>query len=105
LPTNDPSSPLPGTDAGGTINGCSLPFFATANYGDGPSDYGVGGANNQTIEIPSGQDYAWAFYGCFLNVYDSESNWRADGSELVGRQRPQLLGVADCIHRRSHYQR
>ncbi|MGA8875874.1 MAG: hypothetical protein WB555_10085 [Candidatus Korobacteraceae bacterium] len=69
---NDPQSPLPGTDGGSSpkINGCSLPFFATKNYDNGPSDYATPGANNQTIEIPSGQDYAWAFYGCFLNVYD-----------------------------------
>jgi hypothetical protein len=66
----NPSSPLPGTDGSGHINGCSLPFFATANYDAGPSDYASGGANNQTIEIPDGHDYAWAFYGCFLNVYD-----------------------------------
>jgi len=69
---NDPQGPKPGTD-GSTppnINGCSLPFFATNNYDNNPSDYEAGGANNQTIEIPSGQDYAWAFYGCFLNVYD-----------------------------------
>jgi hypothetical protein len=47
-----------------------VPFFATANYDAGPSDYSAGGANNQPIEIPSGHDYAWAFFGCFLNVYD-----------------------------------
>jgi len=64
-----PSSPLPGTDGGGTINGCSLPFFATANFGASPTDYAAGGVNNQTIEIPTG-DYTWAFFGCFLNVYD-----------------------------------
>jgi hypothetical protein len=68
---DDPQSPLPGTDASGNINGSSLPFFATANYDDSPSDYGPGGVNNQTIVIPSGNDYAWAFYGCFLNVYDT----------------------------------
>ncbi|MGP0071106.1 MAG: hypothetical protein ACLPWF_04135 [Bryobacteraceae bacterium] len=72
---NNPSSPLPGTDGSGNINGCSLPFFATANYDNSPSDYGTGGANNQTIEIPSGQTYAWAFYGCFLNVNDATNEF------------------------------
>jgi len=66
---NDPQSPLPGTDGHGNINGCSLPFFATANYNASPSDYSAGGINNQTIDIPTG-DYAWAFYGCFLNAND-----------------------------------
>ncbi len=70
---NDPQSPLPGTNGSGGVNGCSLPFFATANYDNSPTDYNSGGANNQTITIPSGQDYAWAFYGCFLNVYDNNN--------------------------------
>lgn len=67
---SDPSIPLPGTDGSGNINGCSLPFFATANFDAGPTDYSAGRVNNQTIEIPTGHDYTWAFFGCFLNVYD-----------------------------------
>ena len=67
---SDPSFPRPGTDGSGHINGCSLPFFATANYTNNPTDYNPGGANNQTIIIPHKHDYAWAFFGCFLNVYD-----------------------------------
>ena len=73
--SNNPQSPLPGTDGSGNVNGCSLPFFATANYNDSPSDYATGGANNQPISIPSGQDYAWAFYGCFLNVNDASNEF------------------------------
>jgi len=70
LPAGSPSaptSPLPGTDAGGTINGCSLPYFAAADE----SDLTSGGANLQTIIIPTGHDKTWAYFGCFLNVYDS----------------------------------
>ena len=70
---NDPQGPLPGTDSIGNINGCSLPFFATTNYTNSPSDYGSGGVNNQSITIPTGNDYAWAFFGCFLNVYDTSN--------------------------------
>ncbi len=73
--STNPLSPQPGTDGNGNVNGCSLPCFATANYNDGPSDYDPGGANNQTIEIPSNQDYAWAFYGCFLNVNDATNEF------------------------------
>jgi hypothetical protein len=69
-----PQSPLPGT-GGGVINGCSLPFFANANFADNPTDYNSNGANNQTITIPAGQDYAWAFYGCFLNVWDTSNQY------------------------------
>jgi hypothetical protein len=70
-----PESPLPGTDGSGNINGCSLPFFAAANLVNNPTDYSSGGANNQTIAIPSGHDYAWAFYGCFLNVWDNSNTY------------------------------
>jgi hypothetical protein len=79
---NDPTNPLPGTAGNGTINGSTLPFFATANYDNSPSDYTSGGANNQNIAIPGGHDYAWAFFGCFLNVYD-------DGNK-IGGQTPQF---------------
>ncbi len=51
----------------------TIPFFATSNTPDfsSPTDpeYGPGGANNQTIEIRQG-DAQWAYFGCFLNVYD-----------------------------------
>jgi hypothetical protein len=70
-----PESPLPGTDGSGNINGCSLPFFASANLIDGPSDYQAAGINNQTITMPPTHDYAWAFYGCFLNVWDNANTY------------------------------
>ena len=72
---NDPQSPTPGTDGSGNVNGCSLPFFASANYDASPNDYGAGGANNQTIVIPGTNDYAWAFFGCFLNVNDATNKF------------------------------
>jgi hypothetical protein len=71
---DDPAFPLPGTDKNGTVNGCSLPFFATENYNAAPTDYNPGGPNNQTIEIPNG-DYTWAFYGCYLNVNDKTNTF------------------------------
>jgi hypothetical protein len=71
----DPESPLPGTDGNHNINGCSLPFFANANFVDGPNDYSTTGINNQTIVMPSMHDYAWAFYGCFLNVWDNANTY------------------------------
>ena len=43
----------------------TIPFFATGNYpvlNDAP--------NNQTITINQG-DTQWAYFGCFLNLYDS----------------------------------
>jgi hypothetical protein len=72
---NDPTAPLPGTDASGNINGCTLPFFADPNQLDlqpatmaNPNPpYGV---NNRNIIIPMGSDTIWTYFGCFLNVYD-----------------------------------
>ena len=99
---NNPSSPLPGTNGKGVINGCSLPFFATANFDANPSDYQPApkGANNQTIEIPSGQGaegYAWAFYGCFLNVNDA-SNIFGSPPGLVQPVQQWLVGaVHSCL--------
>ena len=94
---NDPLSPLPGTDGSGAINGCSLPFFATANYDDNPSDYAPppNGVNNQNIEIPSG-DYAWAFYGCFINVNDA-TNQFGDASSPFGLH-PVQYWLAGAAH-------
>jgi hypothetical protein len=69
-PTTAEGVPSAGTDLSGTVNGCTLPFFATENYNADPTDYNAPGVNNQPVAIPSGQDYVWAFFGCFLNVYD-----------------------------------
>jgi hypothetical protein len=42
----------------------TIPFFATGNY---PQTNDT--ANNQTITIEQG-DAQWAYFGCFLNLYD-----------------------------------
>ncbi len=51
----------------------TFPFFATGNAPNLSStsnpEYGTGGVNNRRIEITSG-DQAYAYFGCFLNVYD-----------------------------------
>lgn len=67
----------------------TLPFFATGNL-SGNTDYGAGGPNNRTITIPSG-DAVWAYFGCFLNLYDS-------GNVIDGRQIQQWLnGTHHCL--------
>jgi hypothetical protein len=101
----NPASPLPGTDGSGNINGCSLPFFATANFDNTPSDYNTPGANNQTIAIPTG-DYTWAFYGCFLNVNDATNEF-GDPASPYGRHPVQhwLAGSAhNCLVGQIAYQ-
>jgi hypothetical protein len=55
------------------VGNVTVPFFATGNY-EANSDFGVNtdytgnSINNQPVPIgPSGQ--AWAYYGCYLNIY------------------------------------
>lgn len=57
-----PASPLVG--AGNN----TIPFFATGNF-SGNTDYINGGINNKNITLNAG-DSAWAYFGCFLNLYD-----------------------------------
>ena len=87
LASNDaagkPGSPLMG--AGNT----TIPFFATNNF-SGQTDY-AGGPNIQTLTIPDHQDQLWAYYGCFLNLYDS-------GNVINGAQvQTYLNGTHHCI--------
>jgi hypothetical protein len=76
LPQNPlPSSAsLPSDPHGNAIR--TTPFFATSNTGT--SDYDSSHSNNniRTIKIPvtPGRDSVWAYYGCFLDVYDNKNN-------------------------------
>ncbi len=51
----------------------AIPFYATGNAPNvndpGNPEYGTSGINNRTVTVahPAGQ---WAYFGCFLNVYD-----------------------------------
>jgi len=51
----------------------TIPFFATGNtpnFSDPNNpEYGTNGVNNRTITILQ-SDKQWAYFGCFLNVYD-----------------------------------
>ena len=62
---DDPALPQPGTDGSGHINGCTIPFFAAADE----SDLAPGGVNNQNLDVSAG-DGLWAYFGCYLDVYD-----------------------------------
>jgi hypothetical protein len=83
-----PHWPLPAPDSH------TIPFFATGNSPNlnDPNnlEYGNAGINNQTITIASG-DNAWAYFGCFLNVYDA-------GNVVNGSQVQALLvGTHHCL--------
>lgn len=83
-----PASPLVGASEE------TIPFFATANL-VAQTDYGSGGVNNQTITISSG-DGVWAYFGCFLNVYDPGNvvNGKAVNAWLVGTHHCLVAQIA-----------
>lgn len=79
----------PGTPLVGSGN-TTIPFFATGNLSS-QTDYNSGGPNIQTLEIPDHRDSLWAYYGCFLNLYDSANT-------INGAQVQTLLtGAHHCL--------
>lgn len=83
LTAGHPSAPLVATD------NRTIPFFASGNLGSN-TDYGAGGANNRDIKLDIG-DSKWAYFGCFLNVYDQ-------GNIIAGQPIQALLaGTHHCI--------
>ena len=78
-----PSAPLVG------VGNNTIPFFATGNFGSN-TDYNAGGVNNKDITLDIG-DYKWAYFGCFLNVYDP-------GNVINGQPIQALLnGTHHCL--------
>jgi hypothetical protein len=83
----DPGSPNVG---GGQT---TIPFFATGDLGSN-TDYAAGGVNNQQIEIPTnppGRDSIWVYYGCFLNLFDSNNKVAAQPVQAW------LTGTHHCL--------
>ena len=75
-----PTSPLPSSASlppdpqGQAIR--TTPFFATSKTGASDYDPSVLNNNIRPMQIPVvlGQDSVWAYFGCFLDVYDSNNN-------------------------------
>jgi hypothetical protein len=73
----------------------TIPFFATGNYegnSDHPinADYSANSVNNQPIQIgASGK--AWAYYGCYLNVYPTNNTINGESIQSM------LPGTHHCI--------
>ncbi|MFN8582699.1 MAG: hypothetical protein U0163_17195 [Gemmatimonadaceae bacterium] len=88
-PFNADASGNPGSPQVGAGH-ITLPFCATGNVGSN-TDYDVGGVNNQDIEIDTGHDTIWKYYGCFLNLYDPSNT--IDGSQVQA----WLNGTHHCI--------
>jgi hypothetical protein len=86
-----PGSPLLGTDGAGNL--ITIPFFATGNFTSAPvnTDYSASSVNNGPIQIPTGSTGVWAYYGCFLNIYDQTN--LIDGISVL----QQLKGTHCCL--------
>jgi hypothetical protein len=58
----------------------TIPFFATDANGTHDYDSTVANANIRTIQVPAGRDKVWAYFGCFLDVYNSSHQSRFAGT-------------------------
>jgi hypothetical protein len=83
-----PHWPLPAPDSH------TIPFFATGNSPNlsdpNNPEFGSAGINNRTVTIGVGHD-GWAYFGCFLNVYDPGN--MANGSQVQAL----LAGTHHCL--------
>jgi Pro-kumamolisin, activation domain len=66
LPSGDLSDP-----GGNSLK--TIPFFATDAIGSHDYDGMVMDANVRDITIPPGKDRLWAYFGCYLDVYDASN--------------------------------
>jgi hypothetical protein len=58
----------------------TIPFFATDASGTHDYDGTVADANIRDIQIPMATDKVWAYYGCFLDVYDASNQSKFPGT-------------------------
>jgi hypothetical protein len=74
------SASLPPDPSGQSIQ--TTPFFATGKTGASDYDPAVANNNIRTIAVPTipGRDSVWAYYGCFLDVYDAGNNTHYPGT-------------------------
>ena len=80
---NHPVFPLPsGTGlvdpSGQSVQ--TIPFFERRAAGTHDYDGSVANGNVRTMQIPSGSDAVWAYFGCFLDVYDASNNAKFAGT-------------------------
>jgi hypothetical protein len=52
----------------------TIPYFASDINGTHDYDGTKPNANIRNVQIPSGKDQIWAYYGCFLDTYDASGN-------------------------------
>jgi hypothetical protein len=99
--TSDASG-LPGAPVIGMVGTdvVTIPFFATGNYDSSSSaDYGVNddypltgeSVNSKLITVPTGGT-AWAYFGCYLNIYPTTNTIKVNG------QTPAVQSLLPSTH-------
>jgi hypothetical protein len=58
----------------------TIPFFATDAAGTHDYDSSVANANIRNIVIPAGHNKTWAYFGCYLDVYDAGNQAKFPGT-------------------------
>jgi hypothetical protein len=58
----------------------TIPYFATDINGTHDYDGRNANENIRTVQIPALQDQIWAYYGCFLDIYDAAGNANLGGT-------------------------
>lgn len=58
----------------------TIPFFAASQDGAHDYDGTLANGNIRTIQIPDGADSVWAYFGCFLDVFDASNNSKFGGT-------------------------
>lgn len=58
----------------------TTPYFATDINGTHDYDGTNPNANIRSVQIPAAQDQVWAYYGCFLDIYDPQGNANLGGT-------------------------
>src|SRR5204862_4140646 len=58
----------------------TIPFFATDTFGTHDYDGANANANIRDITIPQNGDAVWAYFGCFLDVYNNKNQTSFGGT-------------------------
>jgi hypothetical protein len=59
-------------------DGETIPFFANPNGASG--DYGPGGPNQQNVTVTDNSGQTWAYFGCYLDVFNPAYNLKLFGT-------------------------
>lgn len=59
-------------------DGETIPFFANPNGASG--DYGTGGPNQRNITVDNNTGETWAYFGCYLDVFNPAYNLKLFGT-------------------------